>query len=91
MWRTKLYLKVANVMDDKVKGDIEEYLANLKKDLDVTLDVPLDQVKAHMEEWVEPNGQGAFESGSQDERHRAEVHGRSDGQLWFPHPHSRAR
>ncbi|CAE7369874.1 GIP, partial [Symbiodinium sp. CCMP2456] len=49
-----LYLKVANVMDETNIGDIEEHLANLKKDLDVTLDVPLDQVKANMDKWVEP-------------------------------------
>ncbi|CAE7319363.1 RE1, partial [Symbiodinium sp. CCMP2592] len=49
-----LYLKVANVMDDKEIGDIEEYLVNLKKDLDVTLDVPLEQVKANLSDWIEP-------------------------------------
>ncbi|CAE7520995.1 RE1 [Symbiodinium sp. CCMP2456] len=49
-----LYLKVANVTDETNIGDIEEHLANLKKDLDVTLDVPLDQVKANMDKWVEP-------------------------------------
>ncbi|CAE7494560.1 GIP, partial [Symbiodinium necroappetens] len=49
-----LYLKVANVNDDKEIGDIEEYLANLKKDLDVTLDVPLDQVKRNLDKWVDP-------------------------------------
>ncbi|CAE7913867.1 GIP, partial [Symbiodinium necroappetens] len=43
-----LYLKVANVTDETNIGDIEEHLANLKKDLDVTLDVPLDQVKARI-------------------------------------------
>ena len=51
-----MFLKVANVSDDKEIGDIEEYLANLKKDLDVTFDVPLDQVKAHLGEWIEPMG-----------------------------------
>ncbi|CAE7339861.1 RE1 [Symbiodinium sp. KB8] len=49
-----LYLKVANVNDDKEIGDIEEYLSNLKKDLDVTLDVPLDQVKRNLDKWVVP-------------------------------------
>ena len=38
----QLFIKVANVDDDKEIGDVEEYLANLKKDLEVTLDVPLD-------------------------------------------------
>ncbi|CAE7879419.1 RE1 [Symbiodinium microadriaticum] len=47
-----LYLRVANVDDDKEIGDIEEYLANLKKDLEVTLDVPLDQEKTGaIERW----------------------------------------
>ncbi|CAE7478551.1 RE1, partial [Symbiodinium necroappetens] len=50
----KLYLRVANVNDDKEIGDIEEYLSNLKKDLDVTLDVPLDQVKRNLDKWVDP-------------------------------------
>ncbi|CAE7224887.1 GIP, partial [Symbiodinium sp. CCMP2456] len=44
-----LYLKVANVTDETNIDDIEE-----KKDLDVTLDVPLDQVKANLDKWVEP-------------------------------------
>ena len=49
-----LFIKVANVDDDKEIGDIEEYLSNLKKDLEVTLDVPLDQVKANLDQWVAP-------------------------------------
>ncbi|CAE7224257.1 RE2 [Symbiodinium sp. CCMP2592] len=49
-----LYLKVANATDDKEIGDIEDYLTHLKKDSDVTLDVPLDQVKANLGEWIEP-------------------------------------
>ena len=49
-----IFLKVANVSDDKEIGDIEECLVNLKKDLDVTLDVPLDQVKANLAKWVDP-------------------------------------
>ncbi|CAE7238481.1 GIP [Symbiodinium sp. KB8] len=49
-----LYLRVANVDDDKEIGDIEDYLGNLKKDLEVTLDVPLDQVKSNLDLWVEP-------------------------------------
>ena len=49
-----LYIKVANAIGDKEIGDVEEYLANLKKDLDITLDVPLDQVRANLEKWVEP-------------------------------------
>ncbi|CAE7211932.1 GIP, partial [Symbiodinium necroappetens] len=49
-----LYLKVANVNDDKEIGDIEEYLSNLKKDLDVMLDVPLDQVRRNLDKWVDP-------------------------------------
>ncbi|CAE7737410.1 GIP [Symbiodinium sp. CCMP2592] len=49
-----LYLKVANVTDDQKIGDVEDYLINLKRDLDVTLDVPLDQVKANLEDWIEP-------------------------------------
>ncbi|CAE7478405.1 RE1, partial [Symbiodinium necroappetens] len=50
----QLFIKVANVDDDKEIGDIEEYLSNLKKDLEVTLDVPLDQVKANLDQWVAP-------------------------------------
>ena len=49
-----LYLKVANADDDKEVGDIEDYLANLKKDLEVTLDVSLDQAKRNLDRWVEP-------------------------------------
>ena len=50
----RLFIKVANVDDDKEIGNIEEYLSNLKKDLEVTLDVHLDQVKANLDQWVEP-------------------------------------
>ena len=50
----RLFIKVANVDDDKEIGNIEEYLSNFKKDLEVTLDVPLDQVKANLNQWVEP-------------------------------------
>ena len=50
----QLFIKVANVDDDKEIGDIEEYLSNLKKDLEVTLDVPLDQVKANLDQWIPP-------------------------------------
>ena len=50
----RLFIKVANVDDDMEIGDIEEYLSNLKKDLEVTLDVPLDQVKANLDQWVTP-------------------------------------
>ncbi|CAE7208082.1 RE1, partial [Symbiodinium necroappetens] len=80
-----LYLRVANVDDDKEIGDIEEYLANLKKDLEVTLDVPLDQVKHNLDRWVEPMAKelanleektGAIERWSIAEARKLESEGR---------------
>ncbi|CAE7914211.1 GIP, partial [Symbiodinium sp. KB8] len=80
-----LYLRVANVDDDKEIGDIEEYLANLKKDLEVTLDVPLDQVKRNLDQWVEPMAKelanleektGAIERWSIAEARKLESEGR---------------
>ena len=49
-----MFIKVANLDDDTEVGNVEEYLSNLKKDLEVTLDVPLDQVKGNLDQWVEP-------------------------------------
>ncbi|CAE7452429.1 GIP, partial [Symbiodinium necroappetens] len=80
-----LYLRVANVDDDKEIGDIEEYLANLKEDLEVTLDVPLDQVKHNLDRWVEPMAKelanleektGAIERWSIAEARKLESEGR---------------
>ncbi|CAE7395925.1 GIP [Symbiodinium natans] len=81
----KVFLKVANLTAENKVADVEEHLNNLKEDLKVTLDVPLEQVKQNLEKWMEAIGKelqnlekntGALERISMDEARRLEGEGR---------------
>ena len=53
---SKLFLRAAAAIDEDADAvaDVEAYLDALEGDLGVTLTVPLEQVRAHLANWVEP-------------------------------------